>query len=570
MLKQIKLRAQLKDLKAQLEALRSQKSEWEQRKADLEKREAELTTALDEAQTDEDLDAVNSGIADLEVEAAELGENSGVEDKISETERAISEIEAELSALAEKTDKNEAPDGDARNNMEVINMNKRTAFGRLPAETRDRYLSDESVKSFVSELRSMMSKRGVTNGNIAIPQVFLGFISENMEKYSRMASVIDVRNVPGVARIGVVGTFPEAVWTDACADINEVNLAFAERDFDGYKVGGYIPVCNKLLDATDGEILAAVMEALLQSIGYAIDKAVIYGTGIRMPHGIVNRLAQQSQPSDWEAKAPTWTDLHSSNLLKLNLAASTGAEFFSALAAAFGVADGKYSQSKNMFYAMNHKTHMDIKAKGISFDSAAAIVSKIDDTMPVVGGKIVELDFLPDYEIVFGFGDEYIYAERQGANIEQSEHVFFLKDQTVFKGTAVGDGKPLFGEAFGVVNYHNTDITTTATFAGDTANANLVYLSALQIGTTAATLLPQKFDPEVTSYHCTVTAHSQKITATALNSGATVVIKNGDSTVTSGGNATFSAGENTLTVTVTNGTAQRVYTVIVNDATSTS
>lgn len=41
------------------------------------------------------------------------------------------------------------------------------------------------------------------------------------------------------------------------------------------------------------------------------------------------------------------------------------------------------------------------------------------------------------------------------------------------------------------------------------------------------------------------------------------MIKNGETTVTNGESATWSAGENTLTVTVTNGDQEKVYTVTV-------
>ena len=41
----------------------------------------------------------------------------------------------------------------------------------------------------------------------------------------------------------------------------------------------------------------------------------------------------------------------------------------------------------------------------------------------------------------------------------------------------------------------------------------------------------------------------------AADDTATIVIKNGDTTVTNGGNASWSVGENTLTITVTDGTS---------------
>lgn len=85
-------------------------------------------------------------------------------------------------------------------------------------------------------------------------------------------------------------------------------------------------------------------------------------------------------------------------------------------------------------------------------------------------------------------------------------------------------------------------------------------LSSLSLG--AATLSPA-FAPATTTYTATTTSATNTITATATDSNATILIKNGDTTVTNGEAATWAAGENTLTVTVTNGTESKVYTVTV-------
>ena len=85
-------------------------------------------------------------------------------------------------------------------------------------------------------------------------------------------------------------------------------------------------------------------------------------------------------------------------------------------------------------------------------------------------------------------------------------------------------------------------------------------LSGLTIG--ALTLTPT-FDKDTTEYEVTTSAATNKITATLEDEDATVVIKNGDTTVENEGSAAWSAGENTLTVTVTNGDQSKVYTVTV-------
>lgn len=86
-------------------------------------------------------------------------------------------------------------------------------------------------------------------------------------------------------------------------------------------------------------------------------------------------------------------------------------------------------------------------------------------------------------------------------------------------------------------------------------------LQALVVGT--LTLNPA-FDPNVLSYTTATTNATSKVTATPERSGATVTILNGETPVQSGGTATWSEGENTLTVTVENGTTKRVYTVTVS------
>ncbi len=85
-------------------------------------------------------------------------------------------------------------------------------------------------------------------------------------------------------------------------------------------------------------------------------------------------------------------------------------------------------------------------------------------------------------------------------------------------------------------------------------------MSGLTIG--ALTLTPT-FDPDVTEYAVTTANATNKVTATAEDEDATIVITNGETTVENGQSATWEAGENTLTVTVTNGETEKVYTVTV-------
>lgn len=85
-------------------------------------------------------------------------------------------------------------------------------------------------------------------------------------------------------------------------------------------------------------------------------------------------------------------------------------------------------------------------------------------------------------------------------------------------------------------------------------------LSGLTIGN--LTLTPT-FDSDVTSYTVTTSNNQNKVTAVATDENATIVIKVGDTEIENESAPTWDAGENILTVTVTNGGESTTYTVTV-------
>ncbi len=544
-------------LRNKLESLVKERKSIDEEFSKLETREQELEKAIREAQTDEERSVCEQNIDKFE------NEKTAIEEKRDSLESEINDIEKQIEDA-----ENKAPKENNQRKKENKMPEIRTTLGYrgMNFEERSAFVARAEIKDFLTRVRELKTEnRGVSGAELAIPDVMLGIMREDISYYSKLIKYVTLRRISGKGRELVAGAVPEAVWTEMIANFNEEDIFFNQVEIDGYKVGGFVPVPNSTLDdASDVDLFNEVYVMLMQSIGKATDKAILYGTG-RMPEGVLTRLAYTEQPSNWGTNAPAFTDLHTSNILKLDIKAETGATFFAHLAEALGVASPKYGTAGNV-WVMNRKTHLDIMAKALSFNASGSLVSGINNTMPVIGGEIIELEFIPDYEIIGGYFSQYLMAERQGSTFKRSEHVRFLQDQTVFAGYARYDGKVVIGEGFVALNYNNTEVTTSATFAGDEANTDLVSLSGLTIG--SANLFPI-FSKDVTNYTCEVSAHSNKITATALKSDATVVIKNGDTVVENGKNATFTAGNNTLTIEVTNGHAvKRTYTVTVKDVTA--
>ena len=447
-------------------------------------------------------------------------------------------------------------------------MNVR-AFDSLSMDTRKQIVEREDVKEFLERMRNMKGNtRAIQGGELEIPVVFLELISENMYRYSKLLNRVRVRNVPGEARQTIAGTVPEAVWTEMCGAINELTFVFNQITLDGYKVAGYVPVCNSLLEDTVSNLDLAswIVEMLSESIGLAEDKAILYGKGSasHMPLGIVTRLAQDSQPDGYPANAPAWVDLSDTNIIKINGTSLTGAEFWAQLAMAAGNTFTRYNRGEQ-FWAMNSKTYATLKSKLITFTATGDIVANLFGTLPVINGNIDILEFMPDGDIVGGYGDLYLWADRRAMAIDSSEHAQFIQDNTVFRGKARADGAPIIPGAFVAININNVNVTTAMDFAADTAND--ADLQDLAVGT--ETLSPGIFDPAVTTYTLAAAANaSDKIEVTPAQPAAQIEISYNGKNVRNGGTVTWLADDaaHPLTVTVKNGNAVKVYTVNVTKA----
>lgn len=549
----ILLRHKIDHKKAALEALRAKDQ-------DFVTRENELAAAIEEAETEEAQTAVEEEVEKFDTEKAAHEEaKSNLETEIADLERQLEEEEKRSPAAP-------AQERKGRTNMEVrANINIRAlpksqrAFDALPMETRQAIVTRDEVKTFLDNLRSMKGNtRAVSGAELTIPIVFLDLIAENMYRYSKLMNRVRVRPINGEARQTIAGTVPEAVWTEMCGAINELTFVFNQISIDGWKVAGFVPVCNSILEDNDINLASWIVEMLSESIGLAMDKAILYGKGAasKMPLGIVTRLAQTAEPSDYPQNAPAWADLHTSNILKVD-SSEDAVTFWAALAIAAGNTFTRYSRGRQ-FWAMNSKTYAKLKSKLITFTAAGYQVSNLGGVMPIVDGDVDVLEFIPDGDIIGGYGDLYLLGIRSQMTIEQSREVQFIQDNTVFKGKQRADGQPVIPGAFVAININNTEVTTAMTFAADTANNG--QLAELKIG--SETLVPT-FDTDTYTYAVTASAASDKVEATAAQPGAQVEINYNGANVRNGGTVTWTADgtAHPLVVTVRQGNAVRVYTV---------
>lgn len=460
MLKTLMLRKKIDDKTKELEALRA-------KDADFEKREAEIASSINEATTDEERGVVEEAVTAFDNEKREHDESKEkLEGEIRELEDQLSEAE-QAAPAAPAAPANNTPAAPAEREVNKT-METRVKFFGMNQQERDAFFARDDVKEFLERVRTCIKeKRAIENVGLTIPEVMLPLLKQITQETSKLIGRVSLRHVSGTARQTIMGSIPEAVWTEMCANLNELSLGFNQTEVDGYKVGGFFAVCNAILEDNDVNLATEIINALGKSIGKALDKAILYGTGTKMPLGIVTRLAQTSKPSGYSDNDRAWVDLSATNIITGT--GATGIALFQEIVGNTGVVVNDYFEN-GMTWVMNQATHTKLLMHSMDKNLNAAIVAGMSNAMPVIGGNIVELPFVPDNNIVFGYFDAYLLAERAGTQIGQSEHYRFIEDQTVFKGTARYDGKPVIAEAFGVMTLTNVAPTTVVPFPADTAN----------------------------------------------------------------------------------------------------
>ena len=154
------------------------------------------------------------------------------------------------------------------------------------------------------------------------------------------------------------------------------------------------------------------------------------------------------------------------------------------------------------------------------------------------------------------------YVAPNDSDFQRADLNYRTDGETNYIGIAI---KPKYdtGESVTYAMYGMTlfseylDGIAVINFGGAAAGTNLKSLTIGNLELTPA------FDPATISYTAATTAATNKITAEAEFTDATIEIKNGTTVVANGASATWSAGENTVTVKVTNDSVDKTYTVTV-------
>lgn len=462
-IKTILLRKKISEAKNGIDALKKSREEIETRRADIATRESEIVAAIEEINensteeerkaVEESADAIEKEIAAVEADATETDAKiADLEKEVEEMERDLSEIEKQQERTVPPLPAAEDPAKTKKKSGGKKSMLKCRSLRNMTIAERTELVERDDTQKMLAEIRALITnKRGLVGGAYTISDTIVGLIREDIMEYSKLYKHCRVISLSGKGREIVMGTSPEAFWEECCDPIYELEQALTQVEIDCYKVAGFVPLCNAMIEDSDIDLLDEIMVSILQAIGLALDKAILYGTGVKMPTGVVTAV------NDDDVVKLT-------NIIKISAADSVGVKLFQSLVKAGGKTANNYARGEKV-WTMNDGTYTTLLSESLSINASGAIVAGIDGRFPVGGGVIEVLNFIPNDNIITGYFDLYVLGERKGMTIDTSEHVRFIQDQTVIRGRARYDGKPAIVKAFAVIGINNTDPATEITFA---------------------------------------------------------------------------------------------------------
>lgn len=440
-----------------------------------------------------------------------------------------------------------------------------------------RALTSNETKYYEAVIEAMKSKtpqQALTLIDETLPKTVIDAVFEDISEAHPLLSEINFQNT-GILTEIIVSSLDGrhmAAWGKLCDEIVEDLFGgFNTIDLTQKKLSAFIPVCKAMLEIGPAWLDRYVRAILAEAIANGVESAIIDGNGLDEPIGM------RRDPDGAIDPANGYDELVPIELNEITPAS------YGALIAELSVSPNNLNRVVNeVIFICNPVDYLTKVLPAVVYQQPdGTYVNRFP--FPT---KVVKSAFVPANEAIIGIAKQYFFGlgSGKGGKIEYSDHYHFIEDERVYITKLYGNGKPLDGKSFillditdlapvdkrvFVTNFPtslDTEITNASLdveVTNDPLNVMGVYdarLSSLKIG--ALTLSPA-FNKSVFVYTATTTDLTNKITAVAKDGEAEITILNGDTPVDNGLAATWGDGENEVTIEVAVGTETELYTVVV-------
>ena len=398
-------------------------------------------------------------------------------------------------------------------------------------------------------------RQSIADINKAYPESIIDTVVSELKNEHRLLAIIDFVNTKTITKwIYTDSAIDRATWGELGGSITkEISAVIKSLDITLNKLAAFVPVPKDMIDFGPAWVVTLVIEMLKESIAAGLEQAIIDGDGKNKPAGMTRDISSFDSTNGYSRKSAV--------PLK-KIVPST----YNAIVAMVAVKpNGKSRKIPKVIFVCNPVDYLTKVLPATTVRAADGTYNKEIFPFPT---ETIQSEEIEQGKAVIGVPTQYFVGigTSKDGKIEYSDDYQFIEDNRVYKIKLNANGKPKDNMSFVYVDISQLEPANLEISVVNSASApiptNEVDATLKSLKISNKTLTPT-FDAGAKTYTLSTTDATNTITAVANSSTATIVINNGDTTVSNGSAATWTDGENTVTITVTDGNDVETYTVTV-------
>lgn len=291
-------------------------------------------------------------------------------------------------------------------------------------------LTSEELK-FYNEVKSNGGFKGIDD---TFPITVIDRVFKNLTQEHPLLEKIQLVNTTGITRwIARKSDAEGAQWGKLGTEIKKkLDSEFEVIDTTLNKLSAFVPVSNDILELAPEWLDKYVRTILGESIAIGLEKAIIEGTGVDMPIGMLKDPTKAKDPTNGYPDKDTTTlaDFKPKTL---------GEKIMKPLV------DGKVKTINNVTIICNPGDYWSKIFPSTTILSADG--HYVFNVLPI-SAEVVQSAFVPEGKMIACVTEDYFMGIGFNGGIKYSDEYQFLEDERVYLQKLLGHGQPIDNESF--------------------------------------------------------------------------------------------------------------------------
>ena len=415
---------------------------------------------------------------------------------------------------------------------------------QLTSKEKDYY------EKIIEAMKSTNPKQALNDVDVVMPETIIDSVFDELQTNHPLLSKLFATTVTGLTRM-MMNTNGEqrATWGKLTAKIiEELTSGFKEVDVTQDKLSAFLPVSKAMLDLGPAWLDNYVRQVLYEALANGLEYGIICGNGKDEPIGMMRQVG--------DGVAVTGGEYPMKESIKMTALDIEQMGNVTAI-----MARNDKGQARTVTGLIMLVNPVDYFRRVLPATRMLTPDGNYASVLPV-DAEIIQSAAVPEGKAVYGMAPKYFLGVGMARNgrIEYSDEYRFLEDERVYLIKLYAHGFAKDNNAFMVLDITELQPVRFKVISTTEEKSYNAALSDLRIGSLE---LSPKFEVATTAYTATTSNATNTITAIPASGSAEVAITVGGKEVTNGEAATWAAGDNTVTIKVTDGDQEKTYTVTV-------